>query len=60
MSKFSWQKKTVNGKDIYQVFIGGHPHGNPAKSEEEANSMVQWLERKEREREAERNAGPQR
>ncbi|OIN45998.1 hypothetical protein [Pseudomonas costantinii] len=59
MSKFSWKKNTVNGKDIYQVYISGQPHGNPMNTEEEANSMVQWLERKEREREAERDSGPQ-
>jgi len=47
MSKFRWEKKKVQGRDVYQVMIGGHPHGNPCKSEEEANSLILFLEQEE-------------
>lgn len=49
MSKFSWEKKKVQGKYVYQVMIGGHAHGNPCNSEEEADSWIVALEKKEQE-----------
>lgn len=58
MSKFSWVKKKVNGKDQFQVMIGGHPHGNPCRNEEEANAFVALLEQEELQREIERKKAP--
>lgn len=57
MSKFSWKKTKVNGRDVYQIYIGGHPHGAPVRNEEDANATVQRLEREERQRELDRDSG---
>ncbi|MCQ9423461.1 hypothetical protein NRB16_07995 [Pseudomonas sp. LJDD11] len=57
MSKFSWEKKSVNGKIVYQVKIGGHYHGLPCKTEEEANSEIRRLEQDELQREKDREDG---